>query len=278
MKERLRKILFPHPLLLAVLTALSTAGLVWTFAGGNENSPLAYLYYITSAYTLTALCARVPGICRQGRERVERNALAARWLDDLHFRARVSLWLSLGLNGLFGLFKLGVGALLGSWWELTFGVYYIVLAIARFFLLWRWEPGADPAGEEKKRRRCGWLLLVLVAPLAGMAAMIVVDGYGKSYPGYLIYAAAAYTFYNVISAGAALCRRGRGAVLTAAKTLKLTSALVSLLGLQTAMFAAFGGDEGFQRLMNAATGAGVCALIFLLGVWTLRARQRKRSK
>lgn len=178
------------------------------------------------------------------------------------------------MNGLLGGFKLTVGVWLSSWWELTLGCYYMVLALARFLLLRDWRPGSDLALEQEKHRRCGRLLLLDV-PLAGMAALVVINGEGRSYPGYLIYATAFYTFYYVISALAAQvrCRRYKSPVLSAAKTLSLANALVSLLSLQTAMFAAFGGGEEFQRWMNALTGVGVCAAIALLGMWMLLGRR-----
>lgn len=280
MKERLKHMFSPHWLFLLVLTAVSAVGLLWTFAQGKEETMAAYLLYALSTYTLVSLCIRIPGLFRWGKRWAEKNPLSSRWLSDKHFRAKVSLWSSLALNSLFALFKLGVGVKLESWWEVTFGMYYMILALARFLLLRRWEPGANLAGEEKKRRRCGGLLLALTLPLSGMTVLIVIDGYGKQYPGYLIYAAALYTFYSVISAIVAQLRERKqsDSVLYAAKTVSLANAMVSLLGLQTAMFSAFGGEEQFQRMMNMATGGGVCISIFALGVWTLRAKPSKGSE
>lgn len=53
--------------------------------------------------------------------------------------------------------------------------------------------------------------------------------------------------------------------------LYLLQALVSLLSLQTALFAAFGQDSGeLVPLMNALTGAGVCLMIWGIGIYMVR--------
>lgn len=60
--------------------------------------------------------------------------------------------------------------------------------------------------------------------------------------------------------------------------LSLATALVSMLSLQTAMFASFGGGATFRRRMNAATSAGVCLLIlFMAAAIVARAGRGVRS-
>lgn len=44
-------------------------------------------------------------------------------------------------------------------------------------------------------------------------------------------------------------------------------ALMSVLTLQTAMLAQFGGDAAMRRTMNAVTGACVCSLVFCMAVF-----------
>lgn len=268
----MKKLLWPGRATALLLVVASAGGLVWTFSGGHEDTPWAYFFYALSAYTLMIWCAQIPGLFRWGKQRMEGHAMSARWLHDLSFRAGTSLRASLVVNGLFGCFKLAIGTYLRSWWEVTFGAYYIVLALARFLLLRDWSPGSDLVLEWRNRRRCGGLLLALDVPLVGVAVLVVMDGYGKNYPGYLIYAAAFYTFYCVISGIVAQIRsrKYKSPAVSAAKSLSFANALVSLLSLQTAMFAAFGGDAAFQNRMNAYTGAGVCAAIALLGLWMLR--------
>lgn len=53
----------------------------------------------------------------------------------------------------------------------------------------------------------------------------------------------------------------------AAKMLGLAGALMSVLTLQTAMLAQFGGDAAMRRTMNAVTGACVCSLVFCMAAF-----------
>ena len=63
-------------------------------------------------------------------------------------------------------------------------------------------------------------------------------------------------------------------ILSAAKILGLIAALMSLLGLQTAMLSQFTAEgEGFQRMMNAVTGGIVWFSVILIAV-TMLVRSR----
>ena len=63
----------------------------------------------------------------------------------------------------------------------------------------------------------------------------------------------------------------------ALKGISLAGSLVSMLSLQTAMFAAFdrGGDPAWQRGMNLLTGTAVCLLLVLLGLGMVRQAGRR---
>lgn len=109
---------------------------------------------------------------------------------------------------------------------------------------------------------------------------MVMDGRGCRYPGYMIYVAAAYAFYALAMAMLNIRRLRRldDPILAAAKLLTLVTALVAVLSLQTAMFAAFGSGEDWQQLMNALTGGAVCLLIMLLaGAMLSRAHKALRN-
>ena len=100
--------------------------------------------------------------------------------------------------------------------------------------------------------------------------MLVSGEGGKSYPGLMIYAVATYTFYklgmairNMIKA-----RKEKSLLLVTLRNISYADALVSILSLQTALFVAFGQDsEAIIPIFDALTGAGVCLMIFVLGVY-----------
>lgn len=105
---------------------------------------------------------------------------------------------------------------------------------------------------------------------------------GFNYPGLLIYAMAAYSFYSIITAVINLVkfRKHGSPLLSAAKVINLVAAMVSILSLETAMLAQFGSDDDmeFRRLMTGLTGGGVCLTVIAVASFMLwkSARQLKR--
>ena len=115
-----------------------------------------------------------------------------------------------------------------------------------------------------------------------MIVLMVLTDSGYSYPGYVIYLSALYTFYTVILAIVNLVkfRKLGSPILSAAKVLSFVAALMSLLGLQTAMISQFStGGESFRRMMNAITGGGVWFAVILTAVYMLlHSRKMKEMK
>ena len=72
--------------------------------------------------------------------------------------------------------------------------------------------------------------------MGGMIVLMVRTNSGFSYPGYIIYLSALYTFYAMAVSVINLVkfRRLGSPILSAAKVLNLVSAMMSVLGLQTA--------------------------------------------
>ena len=135
-----------------------------------------------------------------------------------------------------------------------------MLSAARFLLL-RGGMGSLLTGY-KKRRFCGWLMAVMTVPIAVIGAVSVYTGGATEYPGHLIFAAAAYTFYSLTMAIVNICRfRGAGSpVYSAANALALMTALVSMFFLQGAMFLAFGDGSSMEWDMNLIFAAVLAAM------------------
>lgn len=66
-------------------------------------------------------------------------------------------------------------------------------------------------------------------------------------------------------------RKGISILLKTLRNINYADALVSLLSLQTALLSAFGQESGAMiPITNALTGAGVCLMIFALGIYMVR--------
>jgi hypothetical protein len=65
-------------------------------------------------------------------------------------------------------------------------------------------------------------------------------------------------------------RKQGSPLLSAAKVISLTAALVSMLSLQTAMISEFGGDDYlFRRMMTAISGGVVCTFVLGMAIYMI---------
>ena len=112
-------------------------------------------------------------------------------------------------------------------------------------------------------------MFVLGVAMSGMIVQMVRDGRTYSYPGVVIYAMAAYVFYNRTGTAVNLARRRRQQdwLLAAARCVSLACAVMSMFGLQTALLARFGADKPqFGHAMNAISGGVVCVITCAMAV------------
>jgi len=263
-----KKLLFPNVLIILLLIIISTALLVYVFVNGLETAAIAYVSYLISFYGLTVLvirlCMVLPKQYRNIKQKVYDNPWGNRYMTDVAFRTKISLHMSLGIHLLY----VGMNVVLAfmnktRWFGILAG-YYLILAVMQFLLLKyaiKKGIGTDRPGELRRARVCAIILLNLNFVLSGAVLMILYQNKGFEYQGILIYAMAAYTFYSTIRAVVDLIRyrKYKSPIMTTTKIITLSSALVSMLSLETAMFSQFGQDmnPASRRLMIALTGAGI---------------------
>lgn len=272
-----QKILFPPVWVMLILTAASAAALVTVFVKGWDEAAVAYFVYVLAFYTLTVdciFCSMVlPKQYQQLRQKIYDNPLGNRYLTDRAFRTKISLHLSLGINLLYVGLNLWSWHFSRSWWFVVLSVYYVIMAVMRFLLV-RYVRlntlGNSALLEWKRSRSCACILLLVNLSLSGAVLMILYQNRGHDYPGMLIYVMAAYTFYSTVHAIVDIVkyRKLGSPVMSTSKIVSLSAALVSMLNLETAMFAQFGGDMTVQskRIFIAATGAGVSVIVVTMSV------------
>lgn len=280
-RQILRKAVRPKTVFVVLLAILSGAALAFVFVKGYEHSLFAYTVYPVSAYSLVVVVVRLAGISKAGRDKLHSNALYHKYSTDLNFKAVVSIHLSLAVTLFYCVTKTAAGIYYRSAWFGSMAFYYILLALARY-LLFR-HVRRDDAGKlqaHKKYCFCGYLLFVLTAALAAMSFYAIYDDKAITYPGFMIYAAAAYTFYNFTIAIFNLVRYRKlnNPIYSASKMLALAAALVSLFFLQTSMFAVFGDGSEWQRYMNISTGFFVFLLIAGIAIFMIVTGRRAISK
>lgn len=286
-KRLLSQLLYPHWALALLLSSVSALGLAYVFINGLDEHPLAPGLYALSFYALCVLCARAIRLSGRARRALHRSARADRFLTDAGLRTRVGLYAGLFINLFYAVFKLAAGIIYASVWMGAVALYYMALSLIRFMILRADRYSARLTAERehygwRRYRLCGVLLLLLNATITGMVMQMVWQNRGYVYPGFIIYAAAAYTFYRLILAVVKVIKKPvDDPVLSAARGLDLSMALMALFALQTAMFASFGADMPAQlrQRMNALTGSAVClAVLCIAAVMIIRATRIIRKE
>ena len=276
-----------HPAVLIPLAGVAAALLIYVFTHGMEQSALAYAAYPLSAYALTAvIVTAIPGI-RRAKDYVRGSRRISAYMADREKRMRSSLRRGLFINVAYAAVKFGTGVYLNSVWFGAVGVYYMVLSVIRFLLV-RGDRAQHRISEPKERyrrawksfRTAAWLVLLLNVAMSGMAALMIRHNEAFVYPGVLIYASAAYTFYRVTMAviSSVRYRSAKDPILSAAKYIDMCVSLMSLYALQSAMIVTFGSTERFRLIMNSITGTVVCAWVVLIGIYMLAQVHKKGGK
>ena len=274
--SNLKKVLykFLHPGAAVVLLSIPVCGglLAYVFLVAGEDSPLAYLTYPLAAYALTIVCVNGAALVRSVARRDMEVPLVRRFMQDVAFRTRVTLYASLLINLLYAAMNGFSGLYYRSAWFGTLAAYYLFLAVMRFSLVryaHKTGIGTDPRGEYRRYRMCGALLVFMNIALAGVVVLVLQQDGGFSYAGFLVYAMAAYAFYVTIMGIVNLVRyrKYHSPVLSASRAVCLAAALVSMLSLEVAMLEQFGGQEDalFRTVMVGTTGFAVCATVVGMG-------------
>ena len=291
MKKLLIKIFFLPPLPTLLISVPAYGLVIYALAGENVEPVVAYISYGLSAYALTITIIGIAGVVRFVRQGIDQHPLVrkalsvpqvGRYMREDIFRAETALYQGFLINLLYAGIKMFSGILYRSVWFVTLAVYYILLAVMRAVLLHyvrkSWE---NKDSEWRRYRLCGFILLLMNVALTGIIILIIEQNSGFEYPGVLIYIMAMYAFYATITAvkNVVKCKRYGSPVMSAAKVINLTTALVSMLSLETAMLTQFGAadDPMFRQIMTACTGMGISMIVLGMAVYMI-VRSTKQLK
>lgn len=281
--KKLKK-LFCLPPVFTLLISVPSYGLViYALVDKDVDPAIAYISYFLSAYALIISITGITGIVRFIRQGIDKHPLVrkalgiplvSRYLREDMFRAETGLYQGFFINLLYAGIKMFSGILYRSVWFVTLAVYYIFLAVMRASLLhYMRKTGKNKISEWKRYRLCGIILLFMNIALTGIIILVIHQNSGFEYPGMLIYVMAMYAFYATITAvrNVVKFRRYGSPVLSAAKVINLTAALVSMLSLETAMLTQFGAadDPMFRQIMTASTGAGISIIVLGMAVFMI---------
>lgn len=292
MKKILKKIFFLPPIPTLLISIPAYGFVIYALMEESVTPAAAYVSYLLSAYALVITVTGVVRLICFIRQDMKENPLVRkvlgisvvnRYLREDVFRAEAALYQGFLINFCYAGVKMFSGIFYKSVWFASLAVYYILLAVMRLSLLHyvrkRGASGGDMVSEWKRYRLCGIILLFMNFALAGIIVLVVYQNSGFEYPGMLIYVMALYAFYAAIMAvrNVIRFRKFGSPVLSAAKAINLTAALVSMLSLETAMLTQFGAAEeaDFRRIMTASTGAGVSIIVLGMAVYMIMHASRQ---
>lgn len=237
-------------------------------------------YYIIYDFTY--------GVKLKIRPVIESNSFTNRVYKDYRYRTVLSTLFSFLVNLFYAVSNGIFGILSHSAWFGTLAAYYIFLSVMRFTAIW-YERKISKSNEDKNRkiqeltvyRHCGILLILITIALGGSVILLLNKEGGRSYPGTLIFAVAAYTFYKIILSiiNMVKTKKLKSPLLATIRNIGYADALVSVLSLQTAMLVSFGaGEELNPQTMNGLTGSGVCMMILFIGIYMTYTSGKQKRK
>ena len=275
-KKIAKALLFPHTAIVFIIVPLAFFLLGYAALFIPEMGTVHYVSYVASAYALTIFCCRIPQIICFFKKVKQENKYVVRYFSDMRLRINISLYISLAINTAYVLLQLGMGLTHRSIWFYSLCVYYLLLAVMRFFLL-KYTKTHDVAQNSKLEwliyRFCGLLLLFMNGALSAIVFYITWQGRTFRHHEITTIALAAYTFFSLTKAIMQVVkfRRYKSPVYSATKAVGLTSALVSMVTLESAMLTSFGeeGQELFNRIMTGATGGVVTVTVLVIAIYMI---------
>ena len=245
----------------------------------TTTSPSPF-HHITDSANMKVVDFGMSGITEQ--DTVPGNQL----FDLANSKGFVSLYSGLLINTCFACFKVVMGFLYQSKWLFAMAGYNMILSIMRFILAYRElkDKKVKTADQYQKIALrsywlCGWLMVLLNFAISVIVMIVVFDEHTIAYPGYMIYAIAAYSFYCLITAIINVVKYWKleNPIYAAIKRIVLAKALVSNFTLQVAMLTQFGDlDRLSFKLANAATGFAICSAIMILAVFMIHNKKSSR--
>lgn len=275
--EKLKKIglklLYPHILVLLLLIPISIGLLIYSMLTLGTTHFISIISYVLSFYTLTIVCLRIPDIIKRANKIKNENKYLILWKNDSHLRMKISLIFSFVFNVVYAIFQLFIGLYHKSFWFFSMFAYYLLLAVMRYLLMrhtFSNEANEKPKLELKKYCTCGWLLLFLNLALSLMIFFMVYWNRTFNHHPITTIALAAYTFvsFTIAIINFIKYKKLKSPVYSAAKSISLTSACVSIITLEATMLTSFGSDMDLvtRKILLGCTGGVISIFVVILAI------------
>ena len=155
-------------------------------------------------------------------------------------------------------------------WYISITAYYLILSFMKACVFYSLKKHGSLVEKIKTYKLCGIMFLVLTFALSGIIVLIYTSNMFFEYAGLMIYAVAAFTFFNLTMAiyNIFKARKHNDIHVQTIRNINLVSSLVSIVVLQVAMFQAFK-PEYNTSIANGLTGGGISLLILALSIFMI---------
>ena len=266
------KKIFPFPVWAdGLMLAVFGAGLIWVFANSLEMWWPSYILYVLSAYSLTALCVKLPGAVRREKNWMENHPSVEGVLRNKELHFKLELYLEQFINFAYGIFKIVSGVIIGSAWIGADGIYNFVQALIQLFQILRRKKPGTIQKQWKSYRFCGVLILLMHLTLIGIVFQMVNWNRVEESGEITIIATAAFAFYKFISSfiDIAKDRKHTHPIDSSVRMLELSQAIFAIFSLQAGLLHTFGTGERWEQPLNLAVGCVVCLLTAATGIYMI---------
>ena len=272
----LLKIIKPHGAILALLVPVSIALLTLSFTVFGEASVVAIVSYVIAAYTLTALVMRIKDIINFVKRLLD-NKYVKLVRENDGLRSKLTLFGTMLLNLAYAIFQLVLGIYHNTFWYISFAVYYFLLSFMKYYLFdhqMKYDVGVDRKRELGKYMATGVILSIMALVLATIIGFMVVFDRTFVHHAITTIAMAAFTFTTLTISIVDVIRhrKDNNPIHAASRAISLTSALVSMITLETSMLTVFGQENGpiFRRIMLAISGGVVVIAVLSFGIFMIK--------
>lgn len=253
-------------------------------------APLAYVGFasaaVTLAYTVYTLVLIFPSVRNRVKEMLLKNEYAARFIENFGYRTFVSAAFATLMNFAYVIFNGIFGIIYSSIWYGALAAYYLFLSVTRSELLLSHRRRAEHDEVAARltalraHRNSGILLLIINIALSAAIAQMIFDDRAFSYPGWIIYAFAAYAFVKITFAiiNTVRAARQKDYIIRATRNIALADAAVSIMALQTALLSQFSTDIAATDLFNTLTGCAVTIFTVSIAISMITVAAKELNK
>ncbi len=269
-KEISLKLLYPNIVVFILLFIIGFGSVTSVFVLGLENHWFAYISYLLSAYALTITVMRSINLVNWINKKLHDHKYTNRLITDKDLKNKINLFSGTFFNMIYGIFKFATGIIYKSTWFAATGVYYLILGMMKLSLTSHIIKNSDIKKQLTQYRNTGILIFLLNIAMVGMIILMIRGGESAVYPGYMIFVQAGYTFYILITAIIEVIRyqRNHTPLISAAKSINLVAAIMSMFILQIAMINEFG-ETGSLDILNMISGTVVSIATIGIAIYML---------